>query len=217
MKANDLIDKLGRALNDTAHRRWTESDLRGYLTDAQRAIVAILPDANRVTETVKLNTGARQSLPAGGTMLLGPARNMGENGVTPGRLVQAVSKRDMDATDPEWTIARPSLRARHVVIDERSPRTFSVYPPQPETPGHLEISYAKLPETVTAQTTDLDLDDVYETPVIEYAIYLAHSPDTEAAEQQIAQAHYQQFTTILGAIENGEVTDMEGDRRAASQ
>jgi len=217
VKANDLLAKLGRALNDTDHRRWTADDLRGYLTDAQRVIVGVLPDANRVTETAKMARGTRQALPAGGTMLLGNGRNMGQEGKTPGRVATVVDKGDMNAVDPNWTAERASIRVRHLVVDERNPRVFDTYPPQPESPGYIELAYAKLPDTVSASTSDLELADVYETPVVEYALYLAHAVDSESAEQTIAQAHYQQFTSLLGAIEKGEVTDMEGSRRAANQ
>jgi hypothetical protein len=92
---------------------------------------------------------------------------------------------------------------RHYIFDARNPKNFYVYP-KPSSAIYLEVVYSVAPTDVTESggtvSGNLALDDIYSNAVLDFILYRAYSKDAEYAQNaQRAAAHFQQFTTSVGA------------------
>ncbi len=219
MEATAVIERVGLALNDVQHVRWTLPELANYINDGQRQIVMLLPDANAVTASIKLRPGTRQVIPvtAGtdpngatvlpGIRLLRLTRNMGSDGMTAGRAVRETSRAALDNELPDWHSEAASATVQNVVYDNAAPKQFSVYPPVPAQPDvYVEAIYSGIPTSVevdqngpTATTDTLDLPDEYLAPLVDYVLARCYAKDAEfAGNTARAAAHMQTFSTTIG-------------------
>jgi len=191
-RANDL-------LQDLTNIRWTQDELLRWLNDGQREIVLHKPEANTANAAMALASGTKQSLPTLGVRLIDVVRNMGSNGITPGRAIRLVQREVLDAQMPDWHSATPSTTVKHFAFDERNPRNFYVYPPVPTgVTVYVEAIYSASPTDCTVGG-NFNLDDVYSNAILDYVLYRAYSKDAEyAANAQRAVGYYQVFTTALG-------------------
>jgi hypothetical protein len=103
----------------------------------------------------------------------------------------------------------------HFCFDEREPKIYFVYPPQPATGmGYVEILRAENPVNCTladydgvatgAADSDLTLADEYVNDLGNYLRYRAHSKETEAGSTQKAVFYLQAFGQSLGVQELAE-------------
>jgi hypothetical protein len=191
------IDRAVEILQDPGNTRWAESELIGWFNDGQREIVAIVPSAYSQTVSHPLAAGTRQTIPAAGYQLIRVVRNMGTTGTTPGRVVRAVPETQLDAITPDWHASAPAATTLHYTYDERTPRTFHVYPPA-IAGNTVELVYSVAPQPHTAKTDVQALDDVYANTLLDYVLYRAFNKDGEApANAQRAVAHYQAFANAI--------------------
>lgn len=217
MKASEIIGRVGIALNDVQRVRWTLAELVNYINDGQRQIVMLLPDANAVTASIKLDVGTRQRIPATagtdpngvavvpGIRLLRLTRNMGVDGMTPGRAIRETSRAALDNELPDWHAETPSLTVQNFVYDNVAPKQFHVYPPA-QADVYVEAIYSGIPKTVevdqsgvTAGTDDLDLPDEYLSPLVDYVLARCYAKDAEfAGNTARATAYMQTFSTTIG-------------------
>ena len=102
LTAQSIINKAVIQLNDISSVRWTRAELLSWLNDGQRQIVVAQPAAANYVTSVKLTAGTQQAIPADGWMLLDVYRNMGADGVTPGRAIRIISKEMLDGFNPDW-------------------------------------------------------------------------------------------------------------------
>lgn len=195
--ASSIIDKAAKQLLDAAGVRWPSPELLGWLNDGQRATVLVKPTAYVKSAAVRLAAGTKQSLPADGAQLLDVVRNMGTDGLVPGRAVRIASRDMLDAQAPNWHAATASSVVRHYLYDPRDPKRFYVYPPNTGT-GYVELVHAATPPDVAAVGNPIELDDAYETVLLDYVLYRAFSKDSEAADDGKAQRHMTAWITALG-------------------
>lgn len=194
-----LFSKAARLLVDETNVRWTNAELIGWLNSGQREIVLLKPNSLTTNAAVAMTAGTKQSLPATGLMLIDVVRNMGLDGLTPGRAVTAISRDVLDTSIPDWHAATPSAAAKHYVYDARDPKVFYLYPPQPASPAKLEIVYSVAPADIDIDTDTITVDDIYEGCLIDYILYRAYSKDADfAGNGERAMAHYQAFQSALG-------------------
>jgi len=198
--ASTIVNKASVLLQDATNVRWTQAELLGWLNDGQREVVFLKPDAYATNETMKLATGTKQALPVAGLQLLSVVRNMGATGLTPGKAVRLVDRDILDVQLPDWHAAEASAEALHYVYDDRNPKNFYVYPPQPATgQGYVELVYSTAPADV-ALSDSIKLDDIYANALLDYIMYRAYSKDADyAANAGRASALYQAFMTSIGA------------------
>lgn len=196
--ASAIIAKAQVVLQDTAGVRWPLAELLGYLNEGQRAILTYKSNAYVRTRAVQLTTGTLQTLPDDAVQLFDVVRNMGQNGTTPGRAVRLTKRELLDAQVPNWHAATPSSEVKHYMYAEASPRTFLVYPPQPPSaPGYVEMVYGAIPPEV-AQNQAIEVDDIYEIPLLDFMLYRAWMKDSEFnADGNRSTAHMQAFVTAL--------------------
>src|SRR6478609_911355 len=82
-------------IDELATKRWTDDELLRWLSDGQRTLVAMDPALGEVSGPLLMVVGTKQTLPAGAFMLLDIKRNLGLDGVTPGRVVTVVSRENL--------------------------------------------------------------------------------------------------------------------------
>lgn len=198
---SELLIRAADILQDQTNVRWTQAELLRYLNDGRRELAIHRPDIYSSTAVLTLALGSKQSIPADGNRFLDAVRNVAANDAI-GRAVRIVEREILDAQKPDWHTETASTTLKHFMFDERSPKTFYVYPPA--VAGHkLEIVYSKSPVEITEQqlssTTVLENEDIYAGVLLDYILYRAFSKDAEyAGNIQRATIHYQMFANSLG-------------------
>lgn len=202
-----VISRARSTLNDEGvTKRWADITMVEYLSDGQRELVTIRPEAYPKTAVIDLIAGTRQSLPADGLALIAATRNMGLAGNVPGRAVREVTRAVIDALIPNWHADDVSPVVSEVVYDDREPRAFYVHPPQPggdqAVRGSLEATYGATPPELAiaaggALTNPIVVPDVYLPALASYVVYRALA--REASGQQIGKAerHYAVFQGLV--------------------
>lgn len=202
--ASTIVSRASTLLQDTTNIRWPADELLLWLNDGQREIALYKPNAYAKNISQALVAGTKQTLPADALELISVVRNMGVNGTTPGNAVRIVSREIMDAQIAGWHTATADANVKHYMYSLLNPKTFYVYPPQPVTPGQVEIIYGASPADVAAGAVIL-VDDIYVSAIVDYIMYRAYSKDTEyAANANLAGAYYTAFTSKLGGKAAGE-------------
>lgn len=195
--AQSIVDRAEKTLLDDTNVRWDETELLEYLNDGQREVVMFKPSAYTKNSVHQLVAGTKQTIPADGIEFVEGVRNMGVDGATPGRVVTPIRRRDLDLTRPNWHAETAAVEAKHYMFDERDPKTFYITPPQPATPGQVEILYSAAPPDVALGEV-IALDDIYQTPLLYYVLSRAHAKETEAANNNRSASYYQLFAKAVG-------------------
>lgn len=232
-KVVDALFRVSTQLQDMAPQftRWNEKELVTWLNDGQRAIAKYLPASCSRVDAIKLKPGTKQSIEliGAGNILPGdgsPAtavygnylndvvRNMGADGLTPGRAVRVVSREVLDSQNPDWHTITGAGRVEQFVFDPRAPKIFYVTPAVNDTPTWVEVSYlanpAEIPNTGTkaaplygvdsVNPAVISVDDKYIDDLVNYVLARAYMKDADfASSQPNASAYSGMFTSSLNA------------------
>jgi hypothetical protein len=207
--------KVSTVLNDAGTVRWTGTEILGWINSGQREIVVYKPSASASAKNLALVAGTRQAIAGSDTALLSVVRNMG-TGATSGKAITLIDRAVLDAAYPGWhQMANANAVVRHYMVDERNQDVFYVEPPQPVgTDKYVEIVAVTPPTDLAALSSNIALDDVYETVLIDYVLYRAFSKDTTSpANLERAAKHEQAFFRALGvktAVEAATSAKREG-------
>ena len=197
MQAGELVQQVAEILQDYGHTTWKEPEILRGLSRGQELIATYRPDASVVVGTVELEEGALQTLPPEAHRFFEAYYNMGD-GTEPGRAIRVVSRRIKDASDSRWQAQPADTEIDEVVIDERTPQNYWVSPPAEEG-THIQIGYSVSPTPLAVITDNLSISDQYAPMLIEWALYVAMSRDSEETPNfQRAQGHKQTFLNMLG-------------------
>lgn len=199
MLASDIILRAAHLLFDESNVRWTKSELLRYISDGQRQIVLLRPDAGAVTATVTLVAGTKQGIPAStGIRFLRAMRNMGSGGgETPGRAIRECSRVALDNEQPDWHSDTPTNVIQHYIFDNIAPQVYYVYPPA-QAGTKVEIVYSAVPPAVTTEGQTLALTDQYINALLDWVMYRCYAKDASyAGNMQRAQAHLEAFGNSL--------------------
>ena len=181
MKARALVERAAWLLADAEHARFAQDLLLRFLSDAQRQLALLVPQAVAVSTVLRLTPGTLQAIPADGLRLLDAVRLMGQDGATPGQAVSLVDRSSLDAADPGWHATDPSPLVSHYVFDSRTPKLFYVFPPVPDSPAvHLELHYARIPAELSSMDDELAVPEAYSGPLLDWMLHLAFAMDGEA-------------------------------------
>lgn len=194
--ANDILVQAKDILND-AGVRWLDAELLRWVNLGQQTIVTMRPDANAPGQNLTLVAGTRQTLPAGGQLLLDIARNMGADGLTPGKPVRLVQRELLDM-NPSWHTETPAAYVSNYAYDERIPVEYWVYPPA-QAGIKVFATVAMTPATVDATGDSLDIGIRFEGALLDYLLFRAFSKDAAVGSQQRAVTHFKSFALALGA------------------
>lgn len=191
-----IITEVLELLQDRVGERWTRATLRGFLSEAQRAVVVLKPNAYVQNGNMQLVAGTRQALPAAGIQLLDVVRNMGDTGNKPGRPVRRIERELLDTQVPNWHRARAAAEVQHFACAVNDLKNFYVYPPATGT-TYVEIVYSTTPPDVLAGAA-IGLDDIYQTALVNYVVYRALSIDADyAADPARAGAYLSAFNVAV--------------------
>lgn len=195
-----VITRARDILGDVDGIRWPNAELLRFVSDGQRRIVQIKPEAGAALATVQLTLGTKQSIPANALRLQHVLRNMGDNGTSPGASVFRTSRAALEAEAPNWS-TRPTGRAvEHYIYEpEMDPRRFWVYPSLSQQ-TYVEISCVYDQAEITDANAALTIDAAFHEPLVDYTIVRATSKDLEhAGNMQRANFHAALFLAALGA------------------
>lgn len=198
----------GQLIDEKATQRWSDAELLRWLSDGQRMIVTMSPSLGEATSIFKLVVGTKQTVPAGAFMLLDVKRNMGVDGLTPGRAVRVVTRELMDSFDPYWHSGARSSVTENYIHDPRQPKTFYCSPPSTGT-NYLETSCAFVPPEITDIVAGvISVDDLYQTALFDYVMFRAHQKDSDySAGEGKASVYLQLFLAAFGQYEASKLTE----------
>ncbi len=203
----DIIDRVTDLLLDKDRAddaaRWDNSELLRWVNDCRMAILTRRPQACTKYETVALIAGSKQTLPENGVELIDIVRNMGMDGLTPGRSIRRTDRQNIDDMDLYWHKGAQKAEISQFTYDDRAPKTYYVSPPA-KVGTHIEMAYAAIPAAVTSISDSLDLGLEYMEPVVNYIAYRAKSKDSQYANAGEAAAFYGAFADALGATSAGQ-------------
>lgn len=203
--ASLLINEVRDQLQDTVDTpyRWTDATLLRYLTAAQRVVVSFRPAANTIEVLHSIaDTVPRRVLPADAVSLATVVSNVSAVGAHRTTPVQRTQINVLDAIDPEWRFA-PAVSPdtdrffSAYAHDPIEPRVFWLYP-RPAANTAVYVSYAQNPPVIAAVGSAMTLNDEYNAPCVEYALYRALSSEGRYARPtDHAKAHLDTFATML--------------------
>lgn len=199
---NDIFARVADTLQDSGNVRWTATELLRYLNDGRRELALHRPDLYSQYSSITLASGTKQSIPSTGNKFLDATRNYTSGDVV-GRSVSLVEREVLDSQNPDWHSSTSSTAIVNFTFDERSPKTFYVYPPASGNGHKLEILYSVTPVDVTnsdlTSTTILSKEDLHVNTLINYILSKAYSKDAEyTGNAQRAISHYNLFATAIG-------------------
>ncbi|MBT4080643.1 MAG: hypothetical protein HOE82_08525 [Gammaproteobacteria bacterium] len=208
--AQNIDDRVRDILQDSDSIKWTEVEMMRWITDAQREVVQLKPDANPKTVTLTPSTaGSKQDLSievtspdVSGTALrvLDVIRNTHTASAGTGKSIRRIDRSILDDQIPEWhrTAAKSTDDIDSYTFDDRNPKVFYIYP-NAGTDTRLEVLCSAAPAEVTALTDTLTLDDIYLTPLVDYVVYRAFSKEADyTANESRAQQFRNSFYESLG-------------------
>lgn len=217
IKATDIVTKVLTTLQDDG-THWTKSELLGWFNDGQREIVKYRPDASVAHRQVVLVTGTVQAIPATDLRLIGFVRNMGVGGAVPGRAIRDIDRDDLDTQNPDWHMDTAAAAVERGIFDDRDPKVFYVYPPQPGSGmGTIEIITSVPPVDCTISgvngagaDTVISLDDIYANDLYNYTMAQALSKEAEYANPSAGSGYRQVFMqSVAGKVQVDEGSDPE--------
>lgn len=201
MKVSDVISRVRSILNDAdaTGYRWSDAELIDSTNDAQRLVALYRPDSCAANSVTTLAAGSKQAIPTDGFRLLDVIRNIGADGVTPGRSVRIAERDTLDAYDPYWHTNTRKGEVKNFVYDERSPKVYYVNPPV--TAGvKVELLYSKYPTEVVTSGDDLTVTDAYFEAIINFVLFRCYAKDADfGANAQLANSYLSLFASTMGA------------------
>lgn len=231
-----LLWRISQTLTDTAPQfaRYTERDMVIAVQAGVKALCKYLPTAGTRSIAMKLAAGSRQSIakiiPANaknydgstldenicGIQLIELLRNMGPDGLTPGRSISIVDRQRMDGIDPLWHTKTGSTVCQYA-YNPQDPLTFFVIPAVPSSgpavwvdlvlcappkpiedggePGTEKFAFSG------SSTAIVGIDDQYEDELWNYAVaYLLLSNAKSANAITRASVHVQAFNGSINSL-----------------
>jgi hypothetical protein len=213
--------------NPAQFTRWTSGELARWWNDAQRAVAKYLPSAFARVDAIKLTAGPRQSIasvtaarikPGDGStsvdrtgmrIVAAPFRNMGSDGLTPGKVVRIADRASLDAVDPLWQKATASS-VSEIILEPMLPRDFWVYPGVPTTRDvWIELAMVWMPLDISTagdytigggNAALVSIDDAQLDDAVNWTCMRAKMKDAEeAGSLQEAMAFATMFASSINA------------------
>lgn len=219
---------------------YPEREAVDALNDAHLAIAKFLPGASSRNDAVRLKPGTLQSIesiapayckpgdgstpvdPIMGVNFLGINRNMGADGLTPGRIVRVVDQDILDLQDEDWHLpSRAKTAVQCFTFDPRLPMYFSVSPPvHASTQVWVQLQFnaqpLRIPNTGApgseiylasgSNAETIKIRDEFIDDLVNYVVARANMKDAEWADGN--KATY--FTNLFLGSLNAKVTANTG-------
>ncbi|MDK2957816.1 MAG: hypothetical protein PWQ57_3314 [Desulfovibrionales bacterium] len=201
--------KLQDLRNGTADRwPWERSpgvlSLVDLFNNAVNNIALNRPDATAVTESIRLQAGASQSIPDTAThgasknalCLLDLVQNMGSDGATPGAPIFRVSRDAMSTFD--WSAAGTTVY--NFAYDKMTnPEIYWVSPAiKAGATVYVQATYSAVPTQITVPADAVPIPDTFSVPIMHWMLYEVFAGDNSDADFAKAQHHLTAFYQALG-------------------
>jgi hypothetical protein len=197
--ASSILANAAKQLQDDTNIAWPLAELLEWLNMGRRQIAIAKPDVFVRNESIQFVAGTKQTIPAAGNIFVKLPRNMGANGTTPGPAIRPIPLNVLDEQMPNWHGATPSTTAQHYGYDERDPRHFYIYPPQPATGmGYAEIVYSATPDPI-GQNDPIGLPDLYDGALFNFVLAMAYAKDSEYTRNDAKSDAYMKMAGSLVA------------------
>ena len=187
---DQIVADVADLLHDTIKNRWTQTNLESYLN---RAIIALLqsrPDANVVETDLVLVEGFEQTIPVTSDRFMDIIKNV----VTPEvKRPLEVDHSYMEDLSANWIGAVPNDIVEQFSHDDRNHKRFTVYPPQPVSPGTVRILTSVIPPVVTSGN-DIPVSDTWYEALLNYMLFAAYSRDYDERKVE----HFSLFERLIG-------------------
>lgn len=203
--ANQIIDDAAALLQDATNTRWSRAELFAHVNNGQRDLCMVKADAYVLNAAFTLVAGTKQTLPDGGLAFVRVACNLSPSDVR-GRVPREMPLAVLDRQNPNWHSAPASATVMEVAFDPRDPKHFYTSPPQPATPGKVELVYCATPPDIAVPTAEMTLDAIYKTALVSYVVYKAYLIEGEFQNNAGAATHRAEFLQLLGAKDRAEST-----------
>lgn len=195
-----IIDRALTKANDESAAYWVAAESLKNVNDAQRAIVSLLHKAGATSAQATLvNASSRQTMSGlsltRGIAFLDVICNV--SGSTRGTPVRRTPRAWLDDEVPAWhnTAGTPE----YVVLDERDPLAFYIYPQPASGTNKLEVIYAAPPADLSALSDSFGLADIYADAAQWYCLFAMFSKDiTKLKSAQYAAQYWGLFKESLG-------------------
>ena len=197
--ANDYIVDAAELYGDTDYTRVSTATWIKYLNAAVRALILVRPDAGAVTEPVQLAAGIKQDLPTASLRLLDISRNLGQDGLTAGKIISISDRKHIDFSNLLWPAATGQTYVDNFAYDSTVPRIFYVTPPvHNSTAVYVEMTSSQLPVAMTTISSDDGIEDIFFEPIVQFLLWKAYSADDEGVEFEKSKDYFNNFLQLLG-------------------
>ena len=216
--ASSILDNAAKQLQDDTKVTWPAAELLEWLNMGRRQIAIAKPDVFVNNESVQLVAGTKQTIPAAANIFVKLPRNMGTNGTTPGRAILPIPLNVLDEQSPNWHSAPASATALHYGFDERDPRHFYIYPPQPATAqGYAEIVYSVTPAPI-GLNDPIGLPDLYDGALFNFVMAMAYAKDSEYTRNDAKSDSYMKMAGgLVAGMSIGEAKNDAGNSTIGNQ
>lgn len=205
MLVKRLTDAIGDELNDIEpgyeHTRWPLAQLFEYITEALEQIAALKPELFAVSETVRLQPGALQTVPFQFSKLLDVSANVNPDG-SPGDPILPANFTLLRYFNKPSCIASIG-KVSSFRVDPNNPRMFLVNPPATSYPAqYVQLLGQTRPQPIGSVNDDVQFSGgdaaMYFNAIKDWALYRAFMKDTESqSSMQRATQHYRGFYQFL--------------------
>jgi hypothetical protein len=197
MLVADILARISKQLYDEIQADWIVEELLRHLNAGIRLVVKLKPESFVVPGKFKCVEGTRQVIPADAVGVCGVNRNLGADGLTPGRVVTETTVAAMDGARPDWHSSNESYVARHWMRVENDPYSFLIWPPMDFPGSYLDVSLYAIPDPVTADSI-FPLKDLYEQPIVDFVLSQAYIRRSAEGDLTRYQLHLSAIAVGLG-------------------
>lgn len=201
-----VLSLVKKKILDESNDDFTESELLTLYNLTNREIVKMVPRAYTKINTMLMVAGNKQRIPSPGMVIIEVLRNMGTDGVTPGRAIRETSmeimKKFVPAFSTDTALTDSSIWDWWPVPQE--PESFYVHP-KSDGSGYIELEYSQAPADVVYDagsiylTNTIALSDLYVNAIISGMLYQAYDDDTDIpGNTPRSGVYYARFLRDLG-------------------
>lgn len=215
MKACVILKLVSGALQDLEpglEKRWPwecaepeRISLLDFLNSAIRAICLQRPDAAAVTESIRLEPGARQAIPTrarhlasrDALTLIELVRNMGADGETPGLPIAPVAPDILTAWGRSGITGE--IVENYAYDRTVNPSWLWVYPAVPACGDvWVEAVYSAKPIVVASPEQEIGISDQYAAAIEHHILASVLGGDNSSSNSQKAAYHVQLYSSLMG-------------------
>lgn len=196
-----VTTRVQRTLLDETGVAWTAPELLVFLAASFPAIVVMKPNANATNRRFLTQKGTLQNLGEEDVALIKVVRNVGADGITPGRgITYAGNGDDFTRSTPNWHTDPPSKVVINYIFDQADPKHWYCYPPMDFPPSYVDIVTGALPPRYTDDTlaTPIPLPDEYEDAIVFYMLANAYAKNAKRGDMAKANFYMNQCRQFLG-------------------